>query len=220
MNMLSELVDLLAVYVKDTIPVPESEIRQLAKDQGISFRDDHLQFLMRYGCDHGNRPHIFKWYGGDFDFFSLKGLYLDKRFEVELPIGANYFGSDFVGETFCIDHESGGIFVFDEDERYGLVHETLNGFLLRCLVSVYDEVAFRNIEVSLKSGREKIDEFRSANEDRKIDGATGFMIEYKEIDAPTVIAEYYFVDQQLIAVYPTTGSMVTMSGGILENLKQ
>ena len=51
-----------------------------------------------------------------------------------------------------------------------------------------------------------------------IDGGTRFGLKYDELDVPTVIAEYYIFDRKLIAVCPQIRSLITFSGGILDNL--
>ena len=219
MSMLSELVNLLTPYVKDAAPVAKLEIRQFAKEQNLLLRDDHLQFLMNFASELGGRLDIFKSYGGDFDFGMLKRVYLDKRFPVELPSGCTYFGSSFVGNSFCIDYESGKIFANDEGQRYGLLHEGIDGFLLRCLVSAYNEEAFSNKVVRQDLELKDINEFQLINEKNKIDGATAFEGRYQNIDTPKTLVEYYFVDRQLIYLFLPTRSMVMLSGGVLENLK-
>lgn len=218
MSVLKKLVELLAPYVSDIIPVAESEILKFATEKNILLRKDHLHFLMKFGAEPGGRPGIFKWYGGDFDFEYLKRETSEEDLEMELPVGSAFFGSSFAGDSFCIDHKSGGIFLYDEGRRYGKVHEGIDGFLLRCLLSVYNEEAFSSKQVQRELKPEFIGEFRLMNEKGKIDGATSFELEYKNIDCPGIISEYYLVGQKLMALYPPTSSLVTLAGGILERL--
>lgn len=218
MNILNDLVNRLTPYVKDVVPISELEIRQFSIEHGVYFRDDHLQFLMRFGTVPGERPSIFKWYGGDFHFHALKAEYLDTQFDMELPTGTTYFGADFVGTTFCIVHDTGEIFAYDEGEKYGLVHETLDGFLLRCMVSVYIDEAFANKVTRLDLDPVLIDEFRQTHAKNRIVGSTAYAIEYMPEGLPPIIAEYYLTDQAMVLVYPTTNSMVELRGGILENI--
>ncbi|MFB9242590.1 SMI1/KNR4 family protein [Massilia antarctica] len=219
MKMLSELVSLLSAYVDDTIPVAESEIRQFAEDQNIALREDHLQFLMRFGCAPDERPNIFTWYEGDFDFDLLKSVYLDDDPDMALPPGTTFFGSNFVGDSLCIDITSGKIHAYDQGERFGPVHETIDGFLLRCLVSVYDEKAFSGKTVMRDLEPAEINAFRLNNARQKIMAATCYQLAYQATGTPLILAEYYFIEQQLIALYPPSNSLVTLNGGVLDKLK-
>lgn len=172
--MLKKLVKFLALHVRDTVPVDESEIRKFAEERSILIRDDHLHFLMHFGSVQGGRASIFGWYEGDFDFDAFSRVYLEDYPDMVLPAGNTYFGSDFVGHSLCVDNSTGGIFLYDEGDRFGLVHESIDGFLLRCMVSVYGEVAFRSKTVDLHVEKEIFDEIRLNNLSKKIAGSTDF----------------------------------------------
>ncbi|MFP5392524.1 MAG: hypothetical protein ACLGI6_13430 [Gammaproteobacteria bacterium] len=218
MELLSELVNLLSAYVDDTIPVPEAEIRQFAQQQNIPLRSDHLQLLMRFGCPLGARPSMFAQYGGDFDFDLLKSVYLDNFEDTVPPPGTTFFGSNFVGDTYCIDATSGKIFVYDGGERFGQVHEAIDGFLLTCLLSAYDKKAFANKIATPDLAPEQIESFRLGNEKHKLSDATYYQSTYDLTATPKTVAEYYFLDRQLIVLYPSTYGMVTLRGGVVDQL--
>ena len=218
MSTLNKLVNLLSAYVEDAAPLAESDIRQFADEHEIFLRDDHVQFLMRFGAAKDGRLEIFRWYEADFDFELLKSVYLDDHPDMELPLGTSYFGSNFVGDSFCLDLGSGKIFVYEEGIKYGKVHESIDGFLFRCLVSVYGDKAFAGKVVERDMAPESVNEFRLNSARQRMDEASCFMVQYEETDSPTVLAEYYFIDRQVIALYPTSNSRVTFSGGVLDKL--
>jgi hypothetical protein len=173
---------------------------------------------MKFGGKIDNRPRIFQWYGGDFDFYCFKRVCVENYPDMRTPGGNVFFGKTFAGDALCVDCESGKIYAYDEGDRYGLVHESIDGFVLRCLVSVYDDESFSSKVVTLDIELDWLNQFRVGNEKKKIVAANAFSVEYANIDSPVAIAEYYWVDNKLIALYPTTQSMVTYSGGILENI--
>lgn len=218
MKLLSELVEFLASQVSDIRPVAESDIRTFADEHNLVLRKDHLQFLMRFGREPGRRPEIFRSYGGDFDFETFKRVCLENCLEMEVPNGTTFFGSGFLGDSFCIDQETGQIFVYDEGYRYGLVHERIEGFLLKCLLSVWDGKVFANRLVKLDLESDFIAEFRLKNVSSRLDGASSYEVSYDNIDQPQVFSEYYLIGRQLVALYPPTNSIATFGGGVLERL--
>ncbi|RSZ60721.1 hypothetical protein HF313_18525 [Massilia atriviolacea] len=215
MSLLRRLLDLLTPYVDDAAPVAESAIRQFADGHGIVLRDDHVQCLTRFGGGKQGRLRIFRWYEGDFDFELLKSVYLDGHPDMALPAGTSYFGSSLTGDAFCLDLNSGKIFAYDEGIKYGKVHESIDGFLFRCLVSVYAEQAFAGKAVERGLAPESLAAFRSAHAQHRMDEASCFMVRYDDNGSPAILAEYYFIDRQLIALYPDSNSRVTHSGGVL-----
>jgi hypothetical protein len=214
-NILKNLVNLLTLYVEDAKPVAESEILKFAQEHDIFLRDDHLLFLMKFGCEPGGRLEIFKNYEGDFDFETFRKIYLENSPDMELPEGCTYFGSSFMDGAYCIDNESGKIYAFDEGQLFGLVHESINGFLINCLLIDGYEKAFSNTEVRQSLALEVITEFRSINENGKINEATHYG---EERNRPIIISEFYLIDKKLIKLFLPAGTMVTLSGGILDQL--
>ncbi|MFP5392523.1 MAG: SMI1/KNR4 family protein [Gammaproteobacteria bacterium] len=214
---MSDLVNVLSAYADDTSPVAESVIRQFANEQNITLREDHVRFLARFGGK-SKRPAIFARYGGDFNFDLLRSVYLDDYDDMAPPLGTTFFGSDFVGNCFCVDTASGKIFVYDDATRFGLVHESIDGFLLRCLVSTYSEKAFANKVSERDVAPEELEAFRLKNAKHKLSEGTFFKLAYDVTATPQILAEYYFVDHQLIALYPTSNSLLTLKGGVLDKL--
>lgn len=132
MSLLNSLVAVLSSNVDDAVAIESDEILRFAQSHNLSLRLDHLHFLMKFGSPPGKRLSIFKNYGGDFNFEMFCSVYNDSPPEVVAPEGHIYFGSDFVGTSFCIEQSSGKIFVCDEEELFGKVHESIDGFLLNC----------------------------------------------------------------------------------------
>ncbi|MTW14563.1 hypothetical protein GM658_28510 [Pseudoduganella eburnea] len=217
MSILNNLVKLLALGVKDAKAVSERDIRNFANEMNLHLREDHLEFLMNFGCETGSRLEIFKRYGGDFGFETFERVYRERRFEMEAPLGTTFFGTSFLGDSFCVDGKSGQIFVYDEGQRYGIVHEQIDGFLLECLLYV-DREAFSDELIKRDLDPEFIEEFRLNNIREKLNGATRFELEYVNVDNPEVVSEYYMLGSKLIALYPSTRSLVTFSGGVLDQL--
>lgn len=218
MSPLSKLVNLLSPFVEGAAPVAESDIRQFAQEHDIVLREDHVQFLMRFGGAAQGRLAIFCWYEGDFDFELLKSVYLDDDPDMALPRGTSYFGSSFVGDSFCLDLGSGAIFLYDDATKCGKVHESIDGFLFRCLVSVYGDKAFAGKVVERDLAPEVVAQFRLDNAQQKMDEASCFMVQYAQSVSPTILAEYYVIDRHVVALYPTSNSRVTFSGGVLDRL--
>ena len=213
--MLRRLVELLLPYANDVRFVDEAKIGKFAEAQNILLRDEHLHFLMRFGSEENGRPSIFEWWEGDFDFDLFSRVYLEKYPDMEVPAGNTFFGCDFVGHSFCVDNSSGGIFLYDEGERFGLVHEGINGFLLRCIASVYGTEAFAGKTVNIGVEKEIFEEFKSKNHREKIAGATSYDFEYVNLAQPAIVYEYYMVERNLISLCHPTRTMITLSGGIL-----
>ncbi|BBB63864.1 hypothetical protein UNDKW_5591 [Undibacterium sp. KW1] len=212
MTILNRLINFLTPYVKDNVLVAESEIRQFVKEHNIFLRDDHLHFLMNFASESNGRIKIFKNYGGDFEFKQFARVYLENHPDMALPDGYTYFGSDFIGESFCIEHMSGKIFTYDMGERYGIVHESIAGFLLNCLLMKDYEQAFDKVTVQ-DLDSESFAEFRLENENTKIDEATRFVGQRDQILADT---EYYLLNGKLTKLFLPGRIMTTMSGGILD----
>ncbi|MCE3602570.1 SMI1/KNR4 family protein [Massilia sp. P8910] len=219
MSILGQLIKLLIPFVKDAVPLDEAEIRQFAEENNVSLRDDHVDFLMKLGRAENGRLAIFHRYGGDFDFENLEDTYLENHPDLMLPSESTYFGTNFVGDSFCIDCSSGKIYLYSAGKRCGLVHGTIEGFLLECLLPVYNHQVFCSIISKKNLSKEDINEFRLVNEKNKLADATRYVLEYENIDDEGIFAEHFFIDGHLISMYPTVGSLITMSGGILNELK-
>lgn len=215
MHVLKTLVDALSVYVKDAIAVPEADIRQFAQDANVHLRDDHVRFLMKFGCAPGGRLNIFLRYGGDFGFETVSRVCTEQHPDMEPPQDATYFGSDFVGSSFAIDHHTGHILTYDPGIRYGMVHGSIDGFLLSCLLPVHGHEAFPNKLVRRDLGKAFIRDFMEMHAQNRMVEATRFELDYELADTPARMAEYYVIDRQLIALHPEADSMVIYSGGIL-----
>ncbi|MFB9240537.1 hypothetical protein IV454_25225 [Massilia antarctica] len=218
MSILEKLVKSLSVYAKDAVSVSESDIRKFVAENNILLREDHFEFLMRFGCRPGERLAIFSQYGGDFDFETLKWVYADKEVEMEPPPSATFFGSTFASDNLCIEFSLGKVFLYNSKIKYNMVHGSIDGFLLRCLVSTYYKDAFSNVVIERDLSPDHINQFRLKNADKKITEATCFEFEYDDVENQKIRAEYYFFDGCLIADYPGSGSLLKLSGGILSNI--
>lgn len=215
-SVLRQIVEVLSRHVEDVAPVSESDIRLFVQDRNIPIHEDHVRFLMNFGGEVDDGLRIFEWYGGDFSFDSFKRVYIQNHPDMRTPEGNVFFGGTIVGDTLCVDCKSGKVYAYDEGDGYGLVHESIDGFILRCLVSVYYEKLFSSGDVALDVEPSRLNKFRAENAINRIVEADAFRITYVNIDKPVAIAEYYWADNKLIAVYPTTNSMVTYSGGVLD----
>lgn len=210
--MLHRIVNVLAPYVDMARPVDELEIRNFARELNIPLRQDHLRFMMRFGYEPGRRLNVFDRYGGDFGFDIFKRIYLENAWDMKPPEACVYFGSDFIGTSFCID-ESGAIHEYETGEKYGLVYTSIDSFLLDCLLTVYEDTAFAQKVVDRDVCEQSIERFRSSNAHCKLTESRRYR---EQNNKPKVDAEYYFRDGQLIVLYPT--GIVTLSGGILDKL--
>lgn len=213
MSILNNLVNLLTPFVKDAIPVAESEIRQFAQEHHIFLREDHLRLLMRFSSNHKGRVEIFRSYGGDFDFEQFARVYAENHPDMALPDGYTYFGSSFVGESYCIEHVSGKIYTYDIGERYGMVHESIAGFLLSCFLTDDNSNAFASRTVRQELDVTTFTKFRLANAHAKISEATRFSEGGTELRPES---EFYLIKGQLIRLFLPGRSIVTLSGGVLE----
>lgn len=205
-------------HVTDAVPIGEAEIRGFAQENNILVRYDHMGFLIKFGGKSDKRAEIFKEYGGDFDFENLKWVYEDEEIEMEPPPGTVFFGSNFAGHALCVAADTGKIYLYHSAKRYGIVHASIDGFLLGCMLSLYHKDAFADVVVRRDMTSEHIDAFRLANADKKLIQATGFDLEFENIDNPKVREEYYLIGRNLVAIYPGSGSLATMSGGVLDRL--
>ncbi|NHZ67045.1 SMI1/KNR4 family protein [Massilia genomosp. 1] len=219
MNISNELINLLMPYIKDAAPLDEVEIRKFAAENNIILREDHKNFLMKIGRPRNGRLYIFHRYGGDFDFENLVDDFLEVYPDVDTPSGSTYFGTNFVGDSFCIDDDTGKIYLYSTGEKYGVVHETIEGFLLECLITAYRREAFSTVISKDSVGREYINEFRLINNKYRLSESTRYSLEYGNINNLEIFSEYFFVDKQLIVIHPVVDSLIVMSGGILNELR-
>ena len=192
--MINKLVDLMARHVDDAAAVAEFEIQNFVQEHNIPLREDHLRFLMRYGSNSGARLKIFKNYGGDFDFVSFKRVYIENYPEMKVPDGYAYFGSSFMDLSFCIHFESGKIYSYEEEEIYGIVHESINGFLVSCLLGDSDsfEKFFSSVLVERDLDIDYVNNFRLRFEKEKLNELTRYAGESEN----SIISEYYFADEK------------------------
>lgn len=211
LDVLSDLVSFLSKYVTDARCIPKSDILLFAKEQGIALRDDHLHFLEKFGCNPEQHLKMFTKYRGYYDFDSLKRITLEKFPEMEVPSGTAYFGSDMIGSSFCIEYETGCVYEYEESEKFGLMHESINGFLLSRMLSVYDDLAFSKKLVRRYLDTEFIPAFRINNISFKLAGATSFAGNYDIATVPEVVEEFYFIDEKLIALFPRANSLIEYS---------
>jgi hypothetical protein len=218
-DILNKIVNLLMPYVKDAVPLDKAEIRQFAQGNGLLLREDHLQFLMRFGRVNNERLDIFHRYGGDFDYDNLVDDIRDIYPNIDTPSGSTYFGTNFVGESFCIDYNTGKIYLYSANVRYGVVHESIDGFLLECLLPAYNDQAFFKLVSKKYLSKECLNEFRKTKEKNVLIEATRYVLEGECIDNKKIFAEHFLTDGRLVSLYPTVGSLITMSGGILDELK-
>ena len=208
-TLLGNIVAMLAEYIEDAKPVAEADICRFVGERNIFLREDHLLFLMKFGGKVDGRLRMFHRYGGDFDFDFFKSAYVENFSDMRVPDGNTYFGTTYASGSLCVDCSSGKIYVYDEGDRYGLVHESIDGFALSCLVPIYAEKAFSNKKAELNVDLEFFNEFRVKNKKNKIVGANFFEIEYVDIDKPEAFAEYYWIGQKLVVLYIATQSIVT-----------
>ncbi|MCE3602568.1 SMI1/KNR4 family protein [Massilia sp. P8910] len=214
--MINKLVDLMAYHVDDAVPVAEVEIQNFARQHKIPLREDHLHFLMRYGSNSGARLKIFKNYGGDFDFASFKRVYIEDYPEMKVPDEYAYFGSSFMDLSFCIHYESGKIYSYEEGEIYGVVHESINGFLMSCLLGDPDSFGkfFSSVLVDRDLNIDDVNNFKLKYEKEKLNELTRYTGESEN----STISEYYFSEGKLIYLYLPTKIMRRLGGGILNAL--
>lgn len=214
MSVLNRLINLLVSKLDGISPADILQIQNFSRDHKIFLRDDHLQFLVKFGRQSGERLQIFKNYGGDFDFDMLQHIYIQGDHEFELPEGFTFFGVTFNGESFCINDESGKIYAYEEGEIYGLVHESINGFLLNCLLSDSCGKFFSSTKNSKDLNVNFINEFRLVNEKNRIHEATLFEGRPENL----IVSEYYIIGEKLIFLFLDAQTMTTFSGGVMNKL--
>jgi hypothetical protein len=214
--MLNKLVDLISRHVEDVAPIDRAEIQDFMQGNSIPLREDHLRFLMRHGSSSGARLKIFKNYGGDFDFVSVKRVYVENYPEMEVPKGYTYFGSSFMDLSYCVHYESGKIYSYEEGEIYGLVHESIDGFLLSCLLgdSGSFENFFSNVLVERDLDINYFNDFLLQHQAKKLYGATRFAGDLNN----STVSEYYFFDDALMYLFFPTRIIRRLSGGVLNEL--
>lgn len=209
---------MLAPFVKGAEKNDALVISKFVESHNIYLRKDHLQFLIDFGYDQTVGLQMFIKYGGDFDFELFKDVYLDDCFDLRLPSACTYFGSSVVGVSYCIDNKSGKIHVFDEGEKCSLVHESINAFLLHCFLLDGKENGGFAESHSCDYDLEFVGKFRLDNKENKINGSTHFSELYENVKNPKVIDEYYLIDDKLVRLFLPSGTIITFSGGILDQL--
>lgn len=177
------LIQEMSKLISDNQPVDANELDKLVSSKDIPIRDDHRQFLIKYG----NCKTLLNNGFSNFTFDTFKDFYLqeDLSDEDRLPADAVFLGIDFSDELVSIDNKTGKIYVYYDQKKDLFYYDNLEGLLFTCFMqSDYFEKAFDKICENIKIFNPKA--FLKKNEKHKICDIQG--------------DSYYLIDNKLYLV--------------------
>ncbi|MBF7691579.1 SMI1/KNR4 family protein [Acinetobacter pollinis] len=182
----------------------KEEILEFTQEHGIVLRDDHLQFLMKYGGG------LIETYYGTNSFEDFKDYYLEtdeKQIELDnketTPPGSTYFSYIPCGDGVAINNEKGHIGYFYggdglDNVNYGNIDSVLFHYYIECYK--YFKI-FKSVDSNLLS-KETIENYKTKYQSYKIE------------DIYITGLDFYYVDGNLISL--TQHTYTKYSGGILD----
>jgi len=192
-------------HLEDFKPGPsKEEILEFTQAHGIDLREDHLQFLMKYGGG------LIETYYGTNSFEDFKDYYLEtdeKQIELDnketTPPGSTYFSYIPCGDGVAINNEKGHIGYFYggdglDNVNYGNIDSVLFHYYIECYE--YFKI-FKSVDSNLLS-KETIENYKTKYQSYKIE----------EIYISGL--DFYYVDGSLISL--STHTHTKYSGGILD----
>ena len=117
MDTVTFMTEQLLSFADDIVPVDKQDVIDFFKSQNAPYRDDHVEFLTRFGCN--NFTAFFKNQDCYFDLSTIKSLYEeDKEFpdDIELQKGCCHFANPFYSNFLCIEQSTGIIYREEVDE--------------------------------------------------------------------------------------------------------
>ncbi|SUD90613.1 hypothetical protein [Psychrobacter phenylpyruvicus] len=120
MDLVTYITERLISYADDIVPVNRQEIIDFFESENAPYREDHVDFLARFGGNHFTA--FLKNQNANFSFQEIKELYqADKDYpdEVELAEGCCHFANPYVDNWYCIEQATGIIYreAVDEDNN-------------------------------------------------------------------------------------------------------
>jgi len=182
----------------------KEEILEFTQAHGIDLRDDHLQFLMKYGGG------FIETYYGTNSFEDFKDYYLDPdeasvrlNNEQITPPGSTYFSFDPYGEATAINNKKGHLGDFYGADGIDNIHYCNIDSLLFCYYSDNYEFFkfFKSVDSKLLS-KEIIENYKTKYRSYKIEEIYYFN------------SNFYYVNGNLILL--SSNEYTTYSGGILD----
>lgn len=177
------LIQEMSKLISDNEPVDANELDELVNSRNIPLREDHRQFLIKYG----NCKTLLINGFSDFTFEQFKEYYLDNDifYTDKIPLDTVYIGTDFADELLCIDNKTGKIYVYYDQRKDLFYYDNLESLLFTCFMqSDYFEKAFDGICHNIKIFSPKA--FLKKNEKHKICDIQG--------------DSYYLIDNKLYLV--------------------
>lgn len=117
MDVVTFMTERLLSFADDIVAVDKQEVIDFFESENAPYRDDHVEFLTRFGGN--NFTDFLKKQDCFFDFSTVKGLYEDdKDFpdDVELQKGCCHFANPFYSNFLCIEQSTGIIYREEVDE--------------------------------------------------------------------------------------------------------
>ncbi|WP_201510394.1 hypothetical protein [Psychrobacter alimentarius] len=117
MDTVKFMTERLLSFADDIVAVDRQEVIDFFESENAPYRDDHVEFLTRFGGN--NFTAFLKKQDCFFDFSTVKGLYEDdKDFpdDVELQEGSCHFANPFYSNFLCIEQSTGIIYREEVDE--------------------------------------------------------------------------------------------------------
>ena len=128
------LLEKLLSYCQDIQGVDEQVLDAHLHKHGLTLRDDHRSFLLKYG----NSKQLLTSDYGDCSYAMFERYTSDPQeylsgFE-ELPDGTVFFGQDSSEAMLCIENESGEIYIFGSKELLASFCENIDALLFSWLI--------------------------------------------------------------------------------------
>ena len=126
------LFEKLLSYCDNIQGVEEKVLDAHLQKHGLTLRDDHRSFLLKYG----NSTELLKFGFGDCtnalfeEYTSDPQEYLND----DLPDDTMFFGSEFTDDVLCIENQLGKIYIYESEELWDCIYENIDTLLFFCLI--------------------------------------------------------------------------------------
>ena len=130
-SLIKKMNQLMLEYADDIVPVERKQVTDFFEEINISYREDYIDFLARFG---GNYSKMFQRFEFDCTFQEIKEIYLENAvYDPVPPDGYCIIGNQLMADAFIIENDTGKIF-----NKYPTEYKPIIG-----------EADFENIDVFL-----------------------------------------------------------------------
>ncbi len=182
MDIVTFMTEQLLSFADDIVPVDKQDVIDFFKSQNAPYRDDHVEFLTRFGGN--NFTAFLRQQNVNFSFSAIKHIYKEDEYfpdDIELKGGCCHFAVPDFDNPCCIEQSTGIIYREEVDETGNpvlneIVWCDIKSFLFMASLYYLENIA---IEISLDKNLtdEYVSDFQKENQRHKIP-ACSYSMEY------------------------------------------